>query len=258
MNSVPKKAIIAGNWKMYKTIQEATDFLQTLIPNIQPSSNEVLLAVPYTIIQTAVELTKDTPILIGAQNMNDASEGAFTGEVAAKMLLEIGAKFVILGHSERRHIFQESDAFIHKKVLRAFVDNIQPILCIGEKWDERQAGKTDEVLKNQLLADLADLKPENIDQLIIAYEPIWAIGSDKAATPEIVQEVHRHIRDILTESWGQHAAENARILYGGSVKVDNASTLLQQPDIDGLLIGGASLTPETFSKIVNMQINKTE
>ena len=229
--------VIAGNWKMYKTVPEAVEFVKTLAPLVADSQAEVWVAVPYTAIAAAAEVAAGTNIRIGAQNMNDASEGAFTGEIAARMLVDAGASFVLVGHSERRHLFGESDAFVNRKVKRALADGLRPIVCVGETLEQRDAGQTAEVLKEQVAGSLSGVD----GNFVLAYEPVWAIGTGRSATPEEAQKEHALLRDLV----GDH-----QILYGGSVKPENASALLAQPDIDGLLVGGASLSPESFAKIV--------
>jgi triosephosphate isomerase (TIM) len=251
MTSANRPVIIAGNWKMYKTIPEAEAFVQELIPLIKNSPAKVYLAVPFTIIQSASALAKGSPLVIGAQNMNDASEGAFTGEISAKMLKDAGAQFVILGHSERRRLFHESDAFINKKVKRALTDGLQVILCVGETKDQREAGKTHEVLTTQLEEGLRDVKLEQLNPLVIAYEPVWAIGMPQPAGADTAEEAQSFCRQLIGEKWGQDLAAQSIILYGGSVKPDNAKDFLEQPDIDGLLVGGASLSVQDFYKIIN-------
>lgn len=247
-----KHAVIVGNWKMYKNLQETEEFIKELAPTLSDAPPVVILCVPFTAIRTAVEAASGTPIQIGAQNMNDVSEGAFTGEIAASMLLEAGARFVILGHSERRQIFKESDAFINKKMKRALSENLTPILCIGETLKQREEGNTYEVLKQQLTQCLADISPQDVARTLIAYEPVWAINTGKTATPEQAQEAHLFCRETIHFLYGEEAAA-VPILYGGSVKPNNAHLLMEQPDVDGLLVGGASLTVESFSRIVNYQ-----
>lgn len=255
MTSKNRQKVIVANWKMYKTIDEATEFIKNLITTVDESSNDstlkVYLAVPFTGIKTASDQAEGSPVVIGAQNMNDASEGAFTGEIAARMLKDAGAKFVILGHSERRHLYKESSAFINRKVKRALTDQLQPILCVGETLEEREQEKTYEVLKSQLTESLDGITAEQLDQILIAYEPIWAIGTGKTATPEIAEEAHVLCRKIIAEKWSHEAADKLSILYGGSVKPDNAKDLMDQADIDGLLVGGASLSLDSFVKIVH-------
>lgn len=246
-----RERLIAGNWKMYKTSSEAAQYVQELIPLVEHSSAKVYLAVPYTAIQSAAQAAKNSKIAIGAQNMNDASEGAFTGEIAGRMLVDAGAKFVILGHSERRHLFGESSSLINKKVKRALQDGLQPIVCIGETADERKSNATETVVKQQLLESLEGISPEQLLNAVLAYEPVWAIGTGVTATPEEAQNMHHFCRQVIAEKWGQEIADKITILYGGSVKPENAAAILQQSDIDGLLVGGASLKPEVFQQIVN-------
>lgn len=247
-----RPCIITGNWKMYKTIQESIDFVKKLIPLSASSPSKIFLAVPFTSIQPLAKEVVGSPILIGAQNMNDASEGAFTGEVAARMLRDAGATFVILGHSERRRLFKEDNAFINRKVKRAIVEGLRPVLCLGETREERDENRTAEVLSTQLKECLAGIEPKSLVNLIVAYEPIWAIGAgNQSASPEIAQDAHLICRKFLSELLTPEIAEQIVIQYGGSVTPKNASDLLKQPDIDGLLIGGASLSLESFVEIVN-------
>ena len=234
---------------MYKTVEEAALFVKNLAPLVTKAT---YLAVPFTAIKSAADIAKGTLIDIGAQNMHDASEGAFTGEIAAKMLLDAGARFVILGHSERRRLFHETSALVNKKVKRALSEKIQPLLCIGETLEQREAGKTEEIIRSQLLESLADISLDQHPEIMLAYEPVWAVGTDMAATPETAQEAHRFCRQCISEKWGEEAANKIVIQYGGSVKPDNAQNLLNEPDIDGLLVGGASLTVESFSQIANL------
>lgn len=247
--------IIIGNWKMYKTHPEAESYLSTLIPLVKDAPGQVCLAVPFTLIYMAAQQAIGTSIAIGAQTMNDASEGAFTGEIAARMLTEAGATFVILGHSERRRFFGETDAIVQRKVQQALQNNLRPVVCVGETLAEREAGKTEEVLHRQLSESLAGFTAEQAQQLWIAYEPVWAIGTGETATTACAEEVHRNIRTWLTNHWNAETAEIIPLLYGGSVKPDNAAALLEPQDIDGLLVGGASLSPQLFANIVNAPVN---
>ena len=246
-----RSKIVVGNWKMYKTIEEGVAFITSLIPLIADAKVEVRLAVPFTLIAKAKEAAKGSKILIGAQNMHDASEGSFTGEIAASMLLDAGAEFVILGHSERRHLFGEDNAFIHKKMVRAVTDDLQPILCIGETEKERQEGRAVEVVKNQLTEALKDIPNKQAKKVIFSYEPVWAIGTGIHATPQEAEEMHHHIRQTLEELYSPALAESAELLYGGSVKPSNARVLLEQTDIDGVLVGGASLSLDSFVEIIH-------
>jgi len=246
--------LIAGNWKMYKTVEEALSFFDTLLE--KRLGNPVYIAVPFTAIEACAVKTKGSFICIGAQNMNDASEGAFTGEIAAPMLQEAGASFVLLGHSERRHIFHEDNAFINKKVLKALESNLKPVLCVGETIEEREANQTEEVLEKQLKECLEGAS--FVEGVAVAYEPVWAIGTGKAATKEIAEEAHTFVRKVLEEIWGEENGQKVPLLYGGSVKVENAKDFLEQPHIDGLLVGGASLDAESFTKIIEIGQNSTE
>jgi len=242
--------ILVANWKMYKTVEEATSFIETLAPLAETASAEVFLAVPFTAIAPAAQAANGRNVSIGAQNMNDASEGAYTGEISARMLKAAGATFVLLGHSERRRLFHEENSFIQRKVKRAIEASLRPILCIGETFEEREAGETEAVIRQQLTECLEGI--DSIDSLIVAYEPVWAIGTGKAATAEIAEEVHAHIREILGSLFTKEAAAGVPIIYGGSATPENAKSLLSQENINGLLIGSASLQPESFAKIISV------
>lgn len=246
-----RAVVITGNWKMYKTIEEAVAFVKELAPKVAAAQSQVYLAVPFTTIQPVAEALQGTSIVVGAQNMNDASEGAFTGEVAGGMLKDAGAKFVILGHSERRHIFHESDTFVNRKVKRALADGLQPVLCVGETLQEHEAGQRDEVLTRQLTMSLEGVSAEQLAAMILAYEPVWAIGTNLSATPEQAESAHQFIRDLVAKNWNQETADALIIQYGGSVRPNNAKSLLDKPGIDGLLVGGASLNVDFFAQIVN-------
>lgn len=245
-----KQKIIIGNWKMYKTGSQATEFIRTLKPLVEDAKSKIGLAVPFTAILPAAKEAEGSNILIGAQNMNDVSEGAFTGEIASSMLKEAGAQFVILGHSERRQIFHEDNAFICLKINKALEEEISPILCVGETLTERKEGH-EEILKEQILKCLEGVSKENAEKIIVAYEPIWAIGTGETANPETAQETHLFLRDCLAELFGKVKARKIPILYGGSVKSDSALQLMKQKDVNGALVGGASLNPKGFSEIIN-------
>jgi len=234
--------IIAANWKMYKTGAEAQEFL-TQMKGKLTSSVKVFIAAPFT----ALSSMASQEIVIGAQNMHEAEEGAYTGEISARMLKASGAKFVILGHSERRRLFHETDAIIHQKLKRAFSSQLLPILCIGETLEERESRKTFDVLSHQLQTALSGLPPAD---LILAYEPVWAIGTGKTATPEIAQEAHQFCRGVLKKLWGEDFAGKTSILYGGSVTPETSASLAKKPDIDGALVGGASLDAAKFIQII--------
>ncbi|MBS0655778.1 MAG: triose-phosphate isomerase, partial [Verrucomicrobia bacterium] len=203
-------------------------------------------------IQAAKQRAQDTPVIIGAQNMNDASEGAFTGEVAGQMLKDAGASFVILGHSERRRYFQESNEFINRKVKRALECGLQPVLCVGESYEDHQNNLVHEVVKAEIEECLAGVDKKDAESIVLSYEPIWAIGTGLPATPEVVSDVHHYCREVLAELWGKTEAKKVPILYGGSVNPNNAAEFLQTADVDGLLIGTASLQPESFTKIISL------
>ena len=239
---------IAANWKMNKTVAEAAEFIDTLLPRIAATQNDVVICPPYLALSEIVERSRGSAVSVAAQNMHQAEAGAFTGEVSAAMLVEADVTAVILGHSERRQYFGETDAALAEKVPAALAAELTPILCVGESDAEREAGRTEEVVGGQLRADLADVEPERLAEVVIAYEPIWAIGTGKTATAEQAQEACAFIRSVIAELGGD--AEAVRILYGGSVKPDNAGELLSLPDVDGALVGGASLDPNDFAAIV--------
>jgi triosephosphate isomerase len=243
--------LIIANWKMYKTLHEAEDFIKKTTPAVEKSGAEIALAVPFTLIREVSKAAAATPIRVGAQNMNDASEGAFTGEVSALMLKDAGASFVLLGHSERRGYFQESDAFINRKVRRALSEGLQVILCIGESYEDHNEGKIREKLASQILGSLEEIDSKYFSNIVIAYEPVWAIGTGKAATSEEVSEESDVIREIIAEKWGKEVSLSLKVLYGGSVSPDNAKTYLSKKNINGLLIGSASLNVDSFGKIIS-------
>ncbi len=246
-----RKIYCIANWKMYKTAREATDYIEHLLPLIEDFKENIYLSVPYTSIAAASSFAKKTKIVIGAQNMNDAKEGAFTGEIAGLMLKEAGAYFVIIGHSERRSLFGETDEFIHKKVIRALQDDIQPILCVGETLEERNSGTMKKVLQRQISIALSNVPKSSSDKLILAYEPVWSIGTGKTATPKIIDEAHAFCREVISELFGKKGANGISIVYGGSVKVENVSEIMKGENVDGVLVGGASLDVREFAKIVH-------
>lgn len=245
-----RKIIIAGNWKMNKTCTETREFFESLLPKIEGLSRNVVVGVPFTSLQEAVKLTKGSIVKIAAQNMNPNEKGAYTGEVSPLMLKDLGVEYVILGHSERRAYYHETNEFINEKVKSALKHDLRPILCIGEKLEDRENGTTTEVVKEQLVEGLKGVSKEDITKVVIAYEPIWAIGTGKTATPEIAQEVHSFIRNLLTSLYTKELAEEITVQYGGSMKPSNVVDLLKQSDIDGGLIGGASLEPESFVELI--------
>ncbi|MBN2056547.1 triose-phosphate isomerase [bacterium] len=245
-----RKLIIAGNWKMHMGPVGTRAFIKAFVPMTAASpERELIVFPPFISLPAALEAARGTHLRIGAQNMHHEESGAYTGEISPVMLRELGCTHVILGHSERRHVFGESDAFIHRKVIAALAHSLSPVLCIGELLAEREAGRTMEVVQRQLDMGLAGLDTEQLGQVILAYEPVWAIGTGKTATPEIAQEVHAFVRWYLDRLFGPGAAAAMSILYGGSVKRDNAAGLIAREDIDGFLVGGASLKPEDFCAI---------
>lgn len=250
-----RKKIIAGNWKMNKTGEEARDYIEHLKAFLVPHQAEVLLAVPFTAISVAREAAKGSSIKIGAQNMNAASSGAFTGEIAARMLIEAGAEFVLLGHSERRQLFHETDEIVNNKLKRALEENLTPIVCLGETLGQRETDLTELTLERQIKGSFKEIIDADMSSLIIAYEPVWAIGTGKTASPQEAQQAHHFIRQTLAKNWSEVVAEQVPILYGGSATPGNARELLKEEDVDGLLVGGASLQPETFAQIIEAQSN---
>ena len=246
-----RKPIIAGNWKMNKTIAEAVEFVNEIKGKLNDESVDAVICAPFTILKDLKEVTKGTNIKVGAQNMHFADNGAFTGEVSPAMLKELDIDYVVIGHSERREYFNETDETCNKKVLKALEVGIDPILCCGETLEERETDKTKDVVKTQIIAGLANVKAEDLEKVVIAYEPIWAIGTGKTATSEDANNSIKAIRDEICQIYGQNVANGVIIQYGGSVKSSNAKELFEMSDIDGGLVGGASLKSEEFSKIVN-------
>jgi len=239
---------IAANWKMHKTVAEAASFVDALLPRIAATQHDVVICAPFTALTAVVERRYGTAIKVAAQNMHEEGSGAYTGEVSAQMLVELDVEAVVLGHSERRQYFNETDEALAAKVPAALAAGLEPILCVGESEEARDADQTEAVLERQLQTDLAAVESSALAEIVIAYEPIWAIGTGRTATPEQAQEACAFIRDVLRERGA--AADSVRILYGGSVKPANAAELLSQPDIDGALVGGASLDPDEFAQIV--------
>lgn len=243
--------IIAGNWKMYKTVPEAVLLARGIRNHLtEPPKVEVVLCPPYTALAAVRDVIRESPILLGAQDMHWEKSGAFTGEVSAEMLLDFGCKYVIIGHSERRQLFGETNESVQRKVRSALSAGLSPILCVGERLKERETGLTERVVQEQLQSGVRGLDSPEIRRVVVAYEPVWAIGTGKTATPAQAEEVHRFIRGLLRDLYDTSVAEEIRIQYGGSVKPDNVSALMHEPDIDGALVGGASLDVESFVKIV--------
>jgi triosephosphate isomerase len=239
---------IAANWKMNKTVAEAAEFIDALLPRIAATQNDVVVCPPFTALHEVVERRRGTAVRVAAQNMHEEEAGAFTGEISAAMLVELDVEAVVLGHSERRQLFGETDEALARKVPAALAAELEPILCVGETQEAREGGETEEVLARQLDADLAGVAAGDLAKVVIAYEPIWAIGTGLVATPEQAQEACAFIRDTVRARGG--AGDELRVLYGGSVKPGNAAELLALPDVDGALVGGAALDASDFADIV--------
>ncbi|MGI6734376.1 MAG: triose-phosphate isomerase [Anaerovoracaceae bacterium] len=246
-----RKPFIAGNWKMHKTVKEAAEFAQAFKESYEASDVQVAICAPFTQLAALVEALKGTGIKVGAQNMHFEKEGAFTGEISGAMLKELGVDYCIIGHSERRQYFGETDETVNKKLHAAFNNDILPILCVGEVLKERDEGRALEVVSAQTKAALTGLDAEQVEKLTVAYEPVWAIGTGRNATPEQADEMCGHIRRVIADLYGEEVAENVIIQYGGSVKPGNISELMNMYEIDGALVGGASLKPDEFMEIVN-------
>jgi triosephosphate isomerase len=243
---------IAGNWKLWATRAQASDYCQrllTLLPDSARRQADVGLCVPFTVLDTVVQALDGSGVTVSAQNMHQAETGAFTGEISAPMLTELGVDGVVLGHSERRQLFGETDRALSEKVPAALAAGLAPILCVGETEDEREAGDMERKLRHQVQEGLEQVADDRLTDVVIAYEPIWAIGTGKVATPDQAQEAISFVRALVGDR-SRAAADGVRVLYGGSVKPDNAAEILAQPDVDGALVGGASLDPDSFARIV--------
>ncbi len=248
--------LMAANWKMYKTIDEAVEMVQGLLELLGGSAaedREVLICPPATAISAVAAVLHDTGIMWGGQNIYPKPEGAFTGEISPQMLKDLGCTHVIVGHSERRHIFNETDQFANQKVKAALESDLIPVFAVGETIEQRRSGAAESTVINQLSKGLEGLSEEDGARIVIAYEPVWAIGTGETATPQDAQAMHATIRGWLRDQWGAEVSDGARILYGGSVKPNNVDDLMSQPDIDGALVGGASLEAESFARIVQFQ-----
>jgi len=246
------KYVIAGNWKMNNDLKESITLVSEIKTSLEKRENiDVILCPPFTSLETASALLKDSHIKLGAQNMHFEDSGAFTGEISAKMLKSVGCEYVILGHSERRTIFNETDEVINKKIKKALSENLKVIFCIGETLEEREKGTTNSVLEKQIKNGLQDITSSQMDELIVAYEPVWAIGTGKTASPQQAEEAHNFIRSIISEIFSDFIAESTIIQYGGSVKPDNAKELMGQDNINGALVGGACLKSKSFVEIIN-------
>ena len=257
MNKTLRKAVIAGNWKMNKTRPEAKELLEAIKPLVANAEGkvEVIACVPYTNLETAVAATAGSNVKVGAENVHFEKSGAFTGEISADMLVEVGVEYVVLGHSERRQYFGETDETVNKPTKAALAAGLKPIVCVGELLWEREANITEEVIARQIKLDLAGVSADDIKKTIIAYEPVWAIGTGKTATADQAQEVCAFIRATLAKLYGAAVADAVTIQYGGSMNAGNAAELLSKPDVDGGLIGGASLKANDFNTIVQAAVN---
>jgi triosephosphate isomerase len=235
---------------MHGTLADADRYVKTVLPHLPlPSGKRVLFAVPFTVLSRMAEWCSGSSLELGVQNIFDQDAGAFTGEISASMAHDAGARFSLIGHSERRKIFQETDEWIHRKVVRA-LSCLQPIICVGETLEDRDQGKAKEVVRRQIIGALNGLSLNEVHRVVLAYEPVWAIGTGMHATPEIAQEMHKHSRDVLSELFSEQIANHISILYGGSVKTDNMASFMKQDSIDGVLVGGASLDPSNFIQMI--------
>lgn len=245
-----RKPYLAGNWKMHKTRSEAVQAAKEIAEGSGGTDRKVMIAPPYTALSDVAEQLKGTSVLLGAQNMSSEEEGAHTGEISVHMLKDCGVKVVILGHSERRLVYGEGDDFVNRKVKLAVKEGLEVILCVGETLEQREADKAEQVVEEQLKGSLADVPEKDLSSVVIAYEPVWAIGTGKTATPEDADAMHASIRKLLSSMYSENAAENMIIQYGGSVKPKNIDSLMSKENIDGALVGGASLTAENFLPII--------
>ena len=247
-----RRPFIAGNWKMFKTVHETTVYVKELRSMVKDVNDvDIVVAPPFTSVHAAAEAARNTNVSVSAQNMSPEREGAFTGEVSGSMIKEAGAEYVIIGHSERRTLFGEADATVNRKTIAAIAMELTPLVCIGETLDQRERNETFDVLDRQVKAGFDSLTGDQIAALVIAYEPVWAIGTGRTATPEQAGEAHAHIRSRLRQWFGADAADQCIVLYGGSVKPDNIRDLMAQPDVDGALVGGASLDVRAFCDIIS-------
>ncbi|MGH9406407.1 MAG: triose-phosphate isomerase [Terriglobia bacterium] len=246
-----RRPVIAGNWKMYKTIAEAVEFIAALKPKVASASHcEVVVAPPFTALHAVASVAAGSNIRVAGQDVAWEREGAFTGDISAPMLAEAGCSHAIIGHSERRQIHGETDESVSRKIGAVLAAGLTPIVCVGETLEQREAGRTDQVLQRQVEGGFAGLTAQDFFRIIVAYEPVWAIGTGRTATPETAAESHRHLRSLIAEKMGARVAGETRILYGGSVKPDNIKALMAREEIDGVLVGGASLKVDSFAAIV--------
>ena len=252
MSSRKRRRVIAGNWKMYKTQAETRAFFAEFLPLVANTTDcDIVICPPFTSIAAAVQSSRGSNVAIGGQNLYWQSQGAFTGEISAGMLAEAGCRYVIVGHSERRQFFGDNDGAVAQKARAAVADGLTPIVCVGESLADREDGRTQEVLSQQFLGGPASLTPDEFSRILLAYEPVWAIGTGRTATPEIAAAAHAFIRSCVCDQFSAEVAASVRILYGGSVKPDNIQGLMAQPELDGALVGGASLDAKSFAALVN-------
>jgi len=253
MSSPLRRPLIAGNWKMNLTLAQSLDLAKAVTQGAAAASGEVAVCVPFTAIAAVGEALKGSPVRLGAQDLYWEAQGAFTGEISAGMLADAGCQMVIIGHSERRKLFADSDEWVNKKLSAALKGGLTPIVCIGETLEERESQKTWRVLETQLAGSLKGFAPADLSKVVIAYEPVWAIGTGKTATPAQAQEAHLFVRAQLEKLYGKNFAAGTRVLYGGSVTAENVDTLMAQPDVDGALVGGASLKKDSFLRIMGFK-----
>ena len=248
-----RRPILAANWKMHKTAEEARAFADAFLPRVADADDvDIVIAPPFTALESLAWTLRGSSVALAAQNVHPEEKGAFTGEIAPGMLQALGCRYTIVGHSERRALFGEDDAFVARKAAALLARDIRPIVCVGETLEQREADRTFDVVRGQLEGSLASVPKARAEQVVVAYEPVWAIGTGRTATPETAQEVHAFIRETLVRLFGE-AADSVRIQYGGSVKPDNVDALMAQADIDGALVGGASLDPEAFARIARFE-----
>lgn len=251
-----RKVVIAGNWKMNKTGAEGKAFVEEFIPKVKDINNvEIVVCPTYTALEAVVEAAKGSNVKVGSQNIHWAESGAFTGEISAEMLKAIGVEYVIIGHSERRQYFGETDATVNQRIKAALAANLKTMFCIGEVLEDRESGNTNSILDVQIRNGLVDITASDMDSIIVAYEPVWAIGTGKTATPEMAEETHAFVRSVLVDMFGQEVADKVRIQYGGSMKAANSAELVGQENIDGGLIGGAALEAESFYQLIKNASN---
>lgn len=254
-----RRPLIAGNWKMYKTPQEAAETARQLVEQVHDVADvDIMIAPPFTALESVSRVIQNSLVALGAQNLYWEEEGAYTGEISATMLKSVGCDYSIIGHSERRQYFGETDKTVNQKIHAVLQVGLKPVFCVGETEQEREAGQTFSVLDKQVKKGLESLLPEQLDELIIAYEPVWAIGTGKTATDDQAQEAHQFIRSLIEKGFGNDLSKSIRILYGGSVKPDNIMNLMEMPDIDGALVGGASLSADSFSRIIKFKSSPGE